>query len=84
MRSSVTEWAGTLLVYLFATATLVQAYVVPTGSMEGNLLIGDHILVDRMVYADPGPLGRHICRTARWNAATSWRFSIPRILARPT
>ena len=60
MRSSVTEWAGTLLVYLFATATLVQAYVVPTGSMEGNLLIGDHILVDRMVYADPGPLGRHI------------------------
>jgi signal peptidase I len=28
--------------------------------MEGNLLVGDHILVDRMVYADPGPLGRHI------------------------
>jgi signal peptidase I len=59
-RSSVTEWAGTLLVYLFATATLVQAYVIPTPSMEGNLLVGDHILVDRMVYADPGPLGRHI------------------------
>ena len=59
-RSSVTEWAGTLLIYLFATTTLVQAYVIPTGSMEGNLLIGDHILVDRMVFADPGPLGRHI------------------------
>jgi signal peptidase I len=59
-RSSVTEWAGTFLIYLFATTTLVQAYVVPTGSMEGNLLIGDHILVDRMVFADPGPLGRHI------------------------
>ena len=59
-RSSVTEWACTLLIYLFATTTLVQAYVVPTGSMEGNLLIGDHILVDRMVFADPGPLGRHI------------------------
>ena len=59
-RSSVTEWAGTLLVYLFATATLVQAYVIPTGSMEGNLLVGDHILVDRMVFADPGPLGRRI------------------------
>jgi signal peptidase I len=28
--------------------------------MEGNLLIGDHILVDRMAFADPGPLGRHI------------------------
>lgn len=59
-RSSVTEWAGTLLIYLFATTTLVQAYVIPTGSMEGNLLIGDHILVDRVAYADPGPLGRHI------------------------
>jgi signal peptidase I len=59
-RSSVTEWAVTFLIYLFATATLVQAYVIPTGSMEGNLLIGDHILVDRMVFADPGPLGRHI------------------------
>ena len=63
-RSSVTEWAGTLLIYLFATTTLVQAYVIPTGSMEGNLLIGDHLLVDRMAYADPGTLGRHIlpCR----------------------
>ncbi len=28
--------------------------------MEGNLLVGDHILVDRMAFADPGPLGRHI------------------------
>jgi signal peptidase I len=58
--SSVTEWAITLLIYLFATTTLVQAYVVPTGSMEGNLLIGDHMFVDRLAYSDPGPLGRHI------------------------
>ena len=59
-RSSVTEWAGTILVYLFATTTLVQAYVIPSGSMEGNLLIGDHVLVDRTAYANPGALGRHI------------------------
>jgi signal peptidase I len=59
-RSSVTEWAVTLLLYLFVTTTLVQAYVVPTGSMESNLLIGDHMLVDRLAYSDPGPLGRHI------------------------
>ncbi len=59
-RSSVTEWAGTLLIYLFATTALVQAYVIPTGSMEGNLLIGDHILVDRVSFADPGPLGHRI------------------------
>jgi signal peptidase I len=58
-RSSVTEWAGTILIYLFATTTLVQAYVIPSGSMEGNLLVGDHVLVDRTAYADPGELGQH-------------------------
>ena len=59
-HSSVTEWAGTILIYLFATTTLVQAYVIPTGSMEGTLLTGDHVLVDRSAYADPGAQGRHI------------------------
>jgi signal peptidase I len=59
-RGFVAEWAMTILVYLFATTTLVQAYVVPTGSMEGNLRIGDHMLVDRLTYADPGVLGRHL------------------------
>ena len=59
-RSSVTEWAVTLLLYLFVTTTLVQAYVVPTGSMESNLMIGDHMLVDRLAYSNPRPLGRHI------------------------
>jgi signal peptidase I len=66
-RSWVSEWACTILMYLFVTTTLVQAYVVPTGSMEGTLRVGDHMLVDRTAYADPGPLGRHIlpCREIR-------------------
>jgi signal peptidase I len=59
-RSSVTEWAGTILIYLFATTTLVQAYVVPTGSMEKNILVGDHILVDRVAYAKAGAGARSI------------------------
>ena len=59
-RGSVGEWAATILIYLFATTTLVQAYVIPTGSMEGTLRVGDHLLVDRMAYEDPGPFGRHI------------------------
>ena len=58
--SSATEWACTILLYLFATTTLVQAYVIPTGSMEGNLLVGDHILVDRVSFADPGLFGRYL------------------------
>jgi len=59
-RGFVAEWAMTILVYLFATTTLVQAYVVPTPSMEGNLRVGDHMLVDRLAYADPGAVGRHL------------------------
>jgi len=59
-RGFVAEWAMTLVVFLFATTTLVQAYVVPTGSMEGTLRVGDHMLVDRVAYANPGPWGARL------------------------
>jgi signal peptidase I len=59
-RSFVTEWAVTIVMYLFATTTLVQAYVVPTGSMEGTIRVGDHMLVDRVAYSKPGSLGSHL------------------------
>ena len=54
------EWVVTILMYLFAATTLVQAYVIPTGSMEGTLRVGDHMLVDRAAYAKPGALGRYV------------------------
>jgi len=59
-RGFVSEWVVTILMYLFATTTLVQAYVIPTGSMEGTLRVGDHMLVDRAAYAKPGALGRYL------------------------
>ena len=59
-RGFVAEWAMTLIIFLFATTTLVQAYVVPTGSMEGTVLVGDHMLVDRMTYSNPGAWGSHL------------------------
>jgi signal peptidase I len=59
-RGFVTEWAVTLGIYLFVTTTLVQAYVIPTGSMEGTLRVGDHMLVDRVTYAQPGTLGARL------------------------
>ena len=59
-RGFVTEWAVTLGIYLFVTTTLVQAYVIPTGSMEGTLRVGDHMLVDRVTFAAPGSAGAHI------------------------
>jgi len=37
----------------FARTFIVQAFKIPSGSMEPNLLVGDHILVNKFVYA-PG------------------------------
>ena len=59
-RGAIAEWAITILLLLFLTTTLVQAYVIPTGSMEDTLLIGDHLLVDKLAYAPSGPISKHL------------------------
>jgi signal peptidase I len=56
-RGFIAEWTVTIILLLFATTTLVQAFVIPSASMEDTLLIGDHVLVDKMVYAPHGPAG---------------------------
>ncbi len=49
----------TAIIALFATTFVVQAFKIPTGSMESNLLIGDHLLVNKFVYGfHTGPLAR--------------------------
>ena len=59
-RGFVAEWTVTIVLLLFATTTLVQAFVIPSASMEDTLLIGDHVLVDKLVYAPAGPVSRHL------------------------
>jgi signal peptidase I len=59
-RGTLAEWTITILLLLFLTTTLVQAYVIPTGSMEDTLLIGDHLLVDKLAFAPPGPVSKYI------------------------
>lgn len=59
-RNGVAEWAVTILLLLFGTTTLCQAFVIPTGSMEDTLLVGDHLLVDKLAYASAGPIGSHV------------------------
>ena len=53
-RHWISDWTLQLLILLFGTTTLLQAYVVPTGSMEGTVLVGDHMFVDKLAYAPPG------------------------------
>jgi signal peptidase I len=60
VRNSIAEWAVTILLLLFGTTTLVQAFVIPTGSMEDTLVVGDHLLVDKLAYAPAGPVSKYL------------------------
>jgi signal peptidase I len=60
VRAFVAEWTVTILLLVFGTSTLLQAFVVPTGSMEDTVLIGDHMIVDKMAFAPPGPISKYI------------------------
>jgi signal peptidase I len=59
-RGVIAEWTVTIILLLFGTTTLVQAFVIPTGSMEDTLLIGDHLLVDKLAYAPGGSITKHL------------------------
>ena len=59
-RGTIAEWTVTILLLLFGTTTLVQAFVIPTGSMEDTLLIGDHLLVDKLAYAPEGRVSSYL------------------------
>ena len=51
----------TVILAIFGTTFVVQAFKIPTGSMEDTLLIGDHLLVNKFAFAYPqGPLARFL------------------------
>ena len=49
-----------VILALFVRTWAVQAFKIPTGSMENNLLIGDHLLVNKFVF---GPTGSSLERS---------------------
>jgi len=44
----------TVILALFGTTFIVQAFKIPTPSMEDNLLVGDHLLVNKFVFGTRG------------------------------
>jgi len=62
-QSSVREYFESLVVTvilaLFGTTFIVQAFKIPTPSMEDNLLVGDHLLVNKFIF---GNSDSWICR----------------------
>ena len=62
-KSTVREYFESIVIAvilaLFIRTFVVQAFKIPTGSMENNLLIGDHLLVNKFVF---GPTASSIER----------------------
>jgi signal peptidase I len=56
----IVEWTINILILLFGTTTLVQAFIVPTPSMDTTVQVGDHLLVDKLAYAPAGFFSRHL------------------------
>ena len=54
------EWLKSIviafLLFLFIRAFFVQAFKIPTGSMENTLLVGDFLLVNKLLYGPNIPL----------------------------
>ncbi len=46
----------TVILALFGTTFIIQAFKIPTPSMEDNLLVGDHLLVNKFAFGSPGSL----------------------------
>jgi signal peptidase I len=50
---AVASICSVLVIGLFILTFLAQNFVIPSGSMENTLLVGDHLLVDRITLAPP-------------------------------
>jgi signal peptidase I len=62
-KSTVREYFESIVIAvilaLFVRTWVVQAFKIPTGSMENNLLVGDHLLVNKFIYGPTaGPVER--------------------------
>jgi signal peptidase I len=60
LSRGIAEWTFNFVILVFATSTIAQPFVIPTSSMEDNLLVGDHLIVDRLAYAPAGKLTGHL------------------------
>jgi signal peptidase I len=52
-RDTLESLVVTVILAIFGTTFVLQAFKIPTGSMETTLLIGDHLLVNKFAFAYP-------------------------------
>ncbi|MFQ5662684.1 MAG: signal peptidase I [Terriglobia bacterium] len=53
LREYVDSLLVTVILALFGTTFLLQAFKIPSSSMEETLLVGDHLLVNKFIFAGP-------------------------------
>jgi signal peptidase I len=51
LRDTFESLVVTVILAVFITTFVIQAFKIPTGSMENTLLIGDHLLVNKVAFA---------------------------------
>jgi signal peptidase I len=56
---SVQSLLGTIVIAVFVITFIVQAFQIPSQSMENTLLVGDYLLVNKLCYGGAG-LGDHL------------------------
>ena len=56
---SLQSLVGTVVIAIFVITFIVQAFQIPSESMENTLLVGDYLLVNKLCYGGQG-LGDHI------------------------
>ena len=67
-----------VILALFIRTYVVQAFKIPTGSMEPNLLVGDHLLVNKFVFAPTAaPLERMVLPMRQINRGDVVVFKFP-------
>lgn len=57
--SSLQSLMGTVVIAIFVITFIVQAFQIPSESMENTLLVGDYLLVNKLCYGGHG-LGDHL------------------------
>lgn len=56
IKKEINTWVVVIIVVLVLRVIFVEAYVIPTGSMEKTLLIGDALLVNRFIFGIKIPI----------------------------
>src|SRR5258708_9437262 len=74
--SSLQSLLGTVVIAVFVITFIVQAFQIPSPSMENTLLIGDYLLVNKLCYGSGG-LGNYLMPYRRIHRSDIVGFHYP-------